>query len=243
MDNVLGVELEVEPRAAIGDHPAGEQQLARGMGLALVVVEEHARAAVHLADDDPLGAVDDEGAVRGHQRHVAHVDILLLDVLDRSGAGILVDIEHDQAQGDLQRRCIGHVALLAFLDVVFRGLQIVAHELQHRGLVEVPDREHRLEHALQALAVLRSVAIAAPQEEIVGAFLNLDEIGHLRDFANLAIMFPNTFATGKDLAHVRPRVVICPPRAAGGAAAVGPSTLSRVLSCVLAAPASCVPDP
>ena len=44
-DDVLGVELEVEPRAAIGNDPAGEQQLARGMGLALVMVEEHAGAS------------------------------------------------------------------------------------------------------------------------------------------------------------------------------------------------------
>ena len=33
------------------------------MGLAAVVIEEDARAAVHLGDDHPLGAVDDEGAV------------------------------------------------------------------------------------------------------------------------------------------------------------------------------------
>ena len=64
VDDVLGVELDVEPRAAIGNDARGEQQLARGMGLALVVVEEHARRAVHLRDDDALGAVDDEGAVR-----------------------------------------------------------------------------------------------------------------------------------------------------------------------------------
>jgi hypothetical protein len=33
------------------------------VGLALVVVEEDAGRAVQLADDDALGAVDDEGAV------------------------------------------------------------------------------------------------------------------------------------------------------------------------------------
>jgi DNA-directed RNA polymerase beta subunit len=37
------------------------------VGLALVVVEEHARRAVHLRDDDALGAVDDEGAVAFEQ--------------------------------------------------------------------------------------------------------------------------------------------------------------------------------
>src|SRR3546814_3520524 len=59
-----------------------EQQLARRMGLAAVVVEEHARRTVQLRDDDALGAVDDEGAVVGHERDLAHVDLLLLHVLD-----------------------------------------------------------------------------------------------------------------------------------------------------------------
>ena len=109
--------------------------------------------AVHLGHDDPLGAVDDEGAVRRHQGHVAHVDVLLLDVLDRARAGLLVDLEHDQAQRHLQRRGIGHVALHALFDVVLRMLELVLHELQRRGLVEVLDREDRLEDALDALAV------------------------------------------------------------------------------------------
>ena len=59
-----------------------EQQLARAVGLALVVLEEHARRAVQLRDDHALGAVDDERALVGHQRHFAHVDLLLLHFLD-----------------------------------------------------------------------------------------------------------------------------------------------------------------
>src|SRR5271163_3835201 len=72
------------------------------MALALVVIEEHARAAMHLRNDDPLGAVDNESAVRGHERHVAHVHILLLDVLDRLGLGLGIDIEHNEAQRHLE---------------------------------------------------------------------------------------------------------------------------------------------
>jgi hypothetical protein len=67
----------------------------------------------------------------GHERHVAHVDVLLLDVLDRLGAGLLVDIEHDQAQRHLERRGIGHAALAALVDVVFRRLELVADEFEH----------------------------------------------------------------------------------------------------------------
>jgi hypothetical protein len=44
----------------------------------------------------------------------------------------------------------GHAALLAFLDVVFRLLQLVFDELQLRPLREVADREDRLEDFLQA---------------------------------------------------------------------------------------------
>ena len=62
--DVLGIELDVEPGAAIGDDARGKQQLARRVRLALVMVEEDARRTVHLRDDDALGAVDDEGAVR-----------------------------------------------------------------------------------------------------------------------------------------------------------------------------------
>ena len=149
--DVLGVELDVEPGTAIRNHARGKQQLAGRMGLALVVVEEHAGRTVHLRDDDALGAVDDEGAVHGHERDIAHVDVLLLDVLDRLGAGFLVDIEHDQAQRHLQRRSIGHAALAALVDVVFRRLEFVADEFQHRGAREIRDREHRAEHRLQSL--------------------------------------------------------------------------------------------
>jgi hypothetical protein len=149
--DVLGVELDVEPRAAIRNDARREQQLAGGVRLALVVVEEHARRAVHLRNDHALGAVDDEGAVVGHERDIAHVDILLLDVLDRLGARLLVDIEHDQAQRHLERRRIGHAALAALVDVILRRLEFVLDEFQHRRVGEIRDREHGFEHGLQAL--------------------------------------------------------------------------------------------
>ena len=81
-DAVLGIELEIQPRAAVWNHAGGEQQLARGVGLALVVLEEHSRRAMQLRHDDALGAVDDEGAGLGDKRDLPHVHLLLLDVLD-----------------------------------------------------------------------------------------------------------------------------------------------------------------
>ena len=179
IDDVLGVELEVQPGAAVGDHAGGEQQLARGVRLALVVVEEDARRTVHLGDDHPLGAVDDEGALAGHERDVAHVDVLLLDVLDRARAGLLIGLEHDQAQLDLQRRGVGHVALDAFLDVVLRLLELVGDVFQHGAFVEVLDREDRLEDRLDALVLALAGTDLALQELLVGRALNLDQVRHL----------------------------------------------------------------
>ncbi len=94
--DVLGVELEIEPGAAIGDDPGREQQFAGGVGLALVVIEKHAGRAVQLGNDDPLGAVDDKGAVVGHQRQLAHVNFVFLDILDLVGAGFGVLVHQHQ---------------------------------------------------------------------------------------------------------------------------------------------------
>src|SRR5690606_13337169 len=46
--DVLGVELKVEPRAAVGNHAGREQQLSGAVRLAAVVLEEHAGRAVQL---------------------------------------------------------------------------------------------------------------------------------------------------------------------------------------------------
>ncbi len=199
-DNVLGVELEVEPGAAIGDHPGGEEQLARGVGLALVVVEEHARRAVHLGDDHPLGAVHDERALVGHERDVAHVDVLLLDVLHGAGLGVLVDFPDDQAQLDLQRRGIGHVALDAFLDVVLRVLELVGDVFEHGALVEVLDREDRAEHRFQALVPTLGRAHLALEELLVGRPLHLDQVRHAHGFGDTAEGLADALASSEGLA-------------------------------------------
>ena len=201
MDDVLGVEFEVEPGTAIGNDAGSEQQLARGMGLALVMVEEDARRTVHLADDDALGAVDDEGAVVGHEGDVAHIDILLLDVLDRLGASFLVHIEHDEAQRHLQRRGIGHGALLALLDVVFGLLEMVIHIFEQRGFTEVADREDLAEDRFQTFVLAPLSRLHELEKLVIGGLLNLDEVRHLRDFDDFAEILAKAFATGEGESH------------------------------------------
>ena len=77
---ILRVELEVEPRTAVRNDARLEQKLARRVGLALVVVKEHARTAVQLRDDDALGPVHNERSVIGHEREFAQIDFLLGDI-------------------------------------------------------------------------------------------------------------------------------------------------------------------
>src|SRR5690606_26418045 len=113
--------------------------------LAAVVVEEHARRTVQLGDDDPLGAVDDEGAVVGHERDLAHVDLLLLHVLDGLGRRLAV-VDH-QAHRHPQGGAIAH-ATLAALALVERGLAELVADVFQGGVAAVAgDREHRLEAA------------------------------------------------------------------------------------------------
>ena len=199
IDDVLGVELEVEPGTAIGNDARGEQQLAGRMRLALVVIEEHAGRTMHLGNDDALGAVDDEGAVGRHERHVAHVDVLLLDVLHRLGLGVRIDFEHDQAQRDLERSREGHAALLALVDVELRLFEFVAHEFEHGLAGEVGDRKHRLEHGLQALVRAPALGLHHLQELIVAFALNLDEVRHFGHFDLPAKELAEAFAASGGL--------------------------------------------
>ena len=200
-NDVLGVKLEVEPGAAVRNDPAGEQQLARGMRLALVMVKEHARRAVHLADDHAFGTVHDERAVLRHQGHVAHEHVLFLDVLDRPCAGIFIDIKHDQTQRHLERRGIGHVAALTFVNVVFRLLQFVFHEFQNSRFIKVLDREYRLEHALNTVPIGRLRAIARLQEQVVRGFLNLDKVRHFQHFTDFTKVPADSLLTNVALSH------------------------------------------
>ena len=47
---------------------------------ALTRLEDHARAADELADNDTLGAVDDERSLVGHDREVTHEHGLFFDL-------------------------------------------------------------------------------------------------------------------------------------------------------------------
>ena len=187
--DVFGVEFEVEPRPAVWDDAASKQQLTRRVGFAFVVVKENAGRTVHLGYDNTLCTVHNKGTVWRHQGHVAHEHVLFFDVFHRFRTGVFIHIKYDEAQRHLQRRAVGHVALLTFLDIVFGFFELVLDVFKHRRLVEVLDRENRLEHALDAVTVCRCFRIAGAQEQIIRGFLNLDQVRHLQHFADFAIVF------------------------------------------------------
>ena len=73
-ERVLLGDVDLDPAAALGDDAAGVQLLVARLDLD---DEVDAGRAVELADDDALGAVDDELAAADHDRHVAEVDLFL----------------------------------------------------------------------------------------------------------------------------------------------------------------------
>jgi hypothetical protein len=82
---------------------------------------------------DPLGSVDDEGALLGHQGQLAEVDLLLPDLAYGLGLGLLVVVDDLEPQGDLERDREGHPAVVALLDRVLGIAEVIAVELQ-RGV-------------------------------------------------------------------------------------------------------------
>ena len=146
-------------------------------------LEHDARRAVELADDDALGAVDDERAERREQRQLTEIDLLLDDV---ARPLLLVDVlVDDELQRRLERRRVGHVALDALLDGVLRLAEGVANELEREVLVDVGDREQVLEDPLEAdvLAVVRGGIQL--QQRLEGARLDVEEMGHFHPLVEL----------------------------------------------------------
>ena len=121
--------------------------------------------------------------------------------LTELGAGFLVRIEHDEPQRHLERGGIGHAALPAFVDVVFRRLEFVFDEFQHRSVGEVGNREYRFEDGLQALVGAAALRLHHQQELVVGCLLNLNEVRHLRDFLDFSEKLSYALPTDKRLRH------------------------------------------
>ena len=112
------------------------------MGLAFVVIEEYPGRTVQLGNDDPLGTVDNEGAGIRHEGQFAHVDFLLLHVLDALDVGGGVTVIDDQAHQHAQGRCIGHATQLALTHVEHGLAETIAYILERSTTIMTDDGEY-----------------------------------------------------------------------------------------------------
>ncbi|SPK70720.1 conserved protein of unknown function [Cupriavidus taiwanensis] len=198
VQDVLRIEFEVQPRTAVGDDACREQQLARAVGLALVVLEEHARRAVQLRDDDTLGAVDDERTRGSHERNLAHVDFLLLHFLDLARVLAIVD---DQANLGAQGRMERQATLLAFLDVERRIGEVIRDELHTGEPVMRGDRENCVESGLEAFGLATCGRRIRLQELGVGFNLGGKQEWNLMYRRALRKAFANALLFGEAVRH------------------------------------------
>jgi hypothetical protein len=135
----LLVDLELQPGTPARDDLAGVDVGVGGLVGRLLEVD--ARRPDQLAHDDAVGAVDDERALVGHQREIAHEDRLRLDL-----AGLVVH----ELRGDEERRGVGEVLLLALVHRVLRLVELRSRETQGHRPLEVLDRTDLLEDLREA---------------------------------------------------------------------------------------------
>ncbi len=119
------------------------------MGLAAVVLINDAGRALQLVDNDALGAVDDEGALFGHQGQGAEIDILLLDVADGPVARRLIGVIDHKTHLDAHGRFIGQPLGNALGLIILGFLNLVADKFQAGGLVEILNGKYRMKDPFQ----------------------------------------------------------------------------------------------
>ena len=152
------------------------RQECRSLSASRVDDEVDAGRAVQLADDDALGAVDDELAAADHDRHVAEVDFFL----DGGAVGLA------QAQPDAERPAVGEAELPALVRVVARLAEFVLDVLERDLLVVALDGEDFLQHAFEAGDGALVVGHVELQEAVVGPGLDVGQVGHVDGVAEAA---------------------------------------------------------
>ena len=168
VEQVIGVELHFQPRSAVRNDAETMQHLAVQV---LVFFKRNTRGTVQLGNDDPLSAIDGEGATLGHQGQFAHVNALFL------GAGFVT-----QCEGHVERSAEGFPFALGFIGGQFGFTHFIMAEVQHGLLIVTVDGEDFLENGLQADHDPLGRRHILLEELLVGIDLHLDEIRWLDDF-------------------------------------------------------------
>ena len=169
------------------------------MGLAAVVLEEHARAAVQLGDDDAFGTVDDERTVLGHQRDFTHVHVVFADFLDDRLGGLTV--EDGQADARTQGRGESNAAQLAFRHVERRITQDIMDKVETRVTVVAEDRKDRTERCFEARILTPVERHAELQEVGVRVDLRRQQEWDVENGFALGEAFANPLLLSKRITH------------------------------------------
>ena len=149
VQNILVVEVKVEPRAAHGNDAAGIEHLTAGVSLAAVVLKDDARRTLQLVNDDALGAVNDKRALFRHQGQGTKIDILLFDVADGAVARSFIGVVNHQAHLDAHGSLVGQPLGNALGLVVLGFANFIADELKTGGLIEILNGEDGVEYTFQ----------------------------------------------------------------------------------------------
>ncbi|PHJ89466.1 hypothetical protein VF08_37745, partial [Nostoc linckia z8] len=205
------VDLELQPRTAAGDDARRHDVLVGGLVGGLVEVD--AGRAHELRDHDTLGAVDDERALVGLEREVAHEDRLGLDL-----TGLVV---HELGL-DVERGRVGLAALLALFDRVLLGLEVGVGERELHGLAQVLDRRDLLEDLLQSahlghIGATGGLGLGHPGPPLLVADEPVEGLGLQREKVG------NRQRVG-DLREREPRCAAAVLRGGGGIGCVGRSS-------------------
>ena len=120
IENVIGIRLVLQPRAAVRNHGCGKKPFADLIMSNPVI---NAGGTDKLAYDNTLRAVDHKGACLRHKRQITHKDLVL---------GNLVLLFVNQTYLHLERGCVSGVSLLTFLNRIFDIFlaQLKVHKFQ-----------------------------------------------------------------------------------------------------------------
>ena len=120
---------------------------------------------MELGNDDALGAVDHESALRRHEREFAHVNFFLF-----RAALVLV------SEGHIERRAESLPLALGFKRGHFRLAEFVADEVEGGFVLETMDREKLAEDSLQTDIPAFAYRNILLKKLVVGIDLELDEV-------------------------------------------------------------------
>ncbi len=177
--DIVDVSRELDPGSLERDD-AGRVELRAVRVHALV--EENARGAMQLGDDDALGTVDDEGAGRRHVRDIAEVHVL------HSRVKILVlRVGARKAEFRLQRDIVCQSPVQTLLDGILRRVDEVIDELQFVVVPRILDREYLLEYLVEAL-IASAVGRRFELEEVLERLdLHLEKVRIVQNFGGCEV--------------------------------------------------------